>query len=223
MSNAARKKSNAIAFFDLDHTIIDTNSGKVLILRLLRAPEISWGILLKLAVFSLFYKLRIISEENMFLKSNMLVRGFKVTRFSSIAGKVAEDILFPKIRPEIRSAIEQHRANGDTTVIISASLRPLCEPIREHLGIDHLICTELAVKDGHLTGEPSGGRLCYGKGKVAPAEKFCAQNACSFDNAWYYADSISDIYLLEKVSHPVCVSPDKKLRIAAAEHGWTIW
>lgn len=222
MSNAAGK-TNVTAFFDLDHTIIATNSGKVLILRLLRAPEISWSILLKLAFFSLFYKLGIISEENMFLKSNMLVRGFNVTRFSSIARKVAEDILFPEIRPDVRAAIEQHRARGDRTVIISASLRPLCEPIREHLGIDHLICTELAAKDGHLTGVPSGGKLCYGKGKVPPAEKFCEENGCSFDNAWYYADSISDLHLLEKVAHPVCVSPDKKLRAAAAKHGWTIW
>ena len=94
-----------VAFFDLDHTIIATNSGKALILRLLSAPEISWFSIVKLVILSLLFKLRMISERSMFFRSNLLVRGFNETRFASIARDVAKNVLFPLIRPEVRKAI----------------------------------------------------------------------------------------------------------------------
>lgn len=212
-----------IAFFDLDHTIIATNSGKALILRLLSAPEISWFSIVKLVILSLFFKLRMISERSMFFRSNLLVRGFNETRFAAIARDVAKNVLFPLIRPEVRKAIEDHHRRGEKTVIISASLFPLCDPIRRHLGIDDVICTQLATEGGRLTGRPSGNTLCYGKEKARLAEIYCASNGCALESSWYYADSFSDIHLLSRVANPVCVSPDRKLRSAAKSKGWKIW
>jgi phosphoserine phosphatase len=38
----------------------------------------------------------------------------------------------------------------------------------------------------------------------------------------FYTDSINDLSLLERVSHPVATNPDDRLRALAQERGWPI-
>ena len=38
----------------------------------------------------------------------------------------------------------------------------------------------------------------------------------------FYTDSINDLALMEKVTHPVATNPDERLRAIAIERGWRI-
>jgi phosphoserine phosphatase len=38
----------------------------------------------------------------------------------------------------------------------------------------------------------------------------------------FYSDSINDLALLEKATHPVATNPDARLRTLATERGWRI-
>jgi phosphoserine phosphatase len=38
----------------------------------------------------------------------------------------------------------------------------------------------------------------------------------------FYTDSMNDLSLLEKVTHPVATNPDDQLRSLAAQRGWRI-
>ena len=38
----------------------------------------------------------------------------------------------------------------------------------------------------------------------------------------FYTDSMNDLALLEKATHPVATNPDERLRALAAERGWRI-
>ncbi|MGZ5085328.1 MAG: HAD family hydrolase, partial [Usitatibacter sp.] len=40
--------------------------------------------------------------------------------------------------------------------------------------------------------------------------------------SWFYSDSLNDLPLLERVTHPVAVDPDATLRAHAAGRGWPI-
>ncbi|HET8609718.1 MAG TPA: HAD-IB family hydrolase, partial [Burkholderiales bacterium] len=40
--------------------------------------------------------------------------------------------------------------------------------------------------------------------------------------SWFYSDSLNDLPLLERVTHPVAVDPDATLRAHAQEHGWPV-
>ena len=40
-----------------------------------------------------------------------------------------------------------------------------------------------------------------------------------FPQSWFYSDSINDVPLLERVTHPVATNPDPRLRAIAAERG----
>ena len=42
------------------------------------------------------------------------------------------------------------------------------------------------------------------------------------EGASFYSDSLNDLPLLEKVSRPVAVDPDPRLRAEAEKRGWPI-
>ena len=44
----------------------------------------------------------------------------------------------------------------------------------------------------------------------------------SFSESWFYSDSLNDLPLLSKVTHPVAVDPDETLKESALEQGWSI-
>ena len=56
--------------------------------------------------------------------------------------------------------LEQHRAQGDKLVIITATNRFVTGPIAKRLGVDTLLATECAMQDGRylLYGEVKGAR-----------------------------------------------------------------
>jgi len=57
--------------------------------------------------------------------------------------------------------------------------------------MDDIICSELEVKDGVLTGKPKGN-LCYGNEKLVRLREYCEKNNTDVDDAWYYGDAIID-------------------------------
>ena len=93
------------------------------------------------------------------------------------------------------------------------------EPLRKRLGIEHLVCTELEIVDGTLTGKyfPPA---CYGEGKLTAARKLAEAENLDIGNSWFYTDSYSDLPMLEAVSHPVVVNPDPRLKRHATHVGW---
>ena len=43
-----------------------------------------------------------------------------------------------------------------------------------------------------------------------------------FEVSWFYSDSMNDLPLLARVSHPVATNPDERLRAHAMAQGWPI-
>jgi HAD superfamily hydrolase (TIGR01490 family) len=67
---------------------------------------------------------------------------------------------------ELREAFEQHKANGDCTVLLSGSANFILAPIARDLGADHILATSVEVDaDGVLTGEIVGQQT-IGMGKA---------------------------------------------------------
>jgi HAD superfamily hydrolase (TIGR01490 family) len=116
--------------------------------------------------------------------------------------------------------IEHHRNNDAKIVLISASPRNLCYPVFEHLKMDRLISTDLIIEDKIFKGIQ--GKSVYKEEKVKRADKFLKENNTTFEDSFFYSDSISDLPLLEEVGNPVCVNPDKKLTKVAINNQWKI-
>jgi HAD superfamily hydrolase (TIGR01490 family) len=126
-----------------------------------------------------------------------------------------------KIAAGAPGLIESHKAN--LSVIITATNRFLTEPIAAILGVEHLIATEPEIVAGRFTGEMDG-TPCMREGKVERLETWLRSRGDLLDRyeSWFYSDSINDLPLLERVTHPVAVDPDPRLGHIARDRGWRI-
>jgi len=137
-------------------------------------------------------------------------------------GEFMQRKIRPLIRGTARALIDRHR--GDLNVVITATNSFIAAPIAREFGIPHLIATEPEQRDGEFTGSVSG-IPCFRNGKVARLEAWLAERAAplaSFAESWFYSDSVNDLPLLARVSHPVAVDPDDSLRAHAGSNGWPI-
>lgn len=130
--------------------------------------------------------------------------------------------ILPLVRDSARALVERHR--GDLRAVITATNSFVTAPIAREFGIEHLIATEPEQRDGAFTGQVTD-IPCFREGKVRRLEAWLesqGQALAAFEQSWFYSDSLNDLPLLERVTHPVAVDPDDTLRAHAQAHGWPV-
>ena len=130
--------------------------------------------------------------------------------------------ILPIVRDSARELVERHR--GDLRAIITATNSFVTGPIAAAFGVEHLIATEPEERDGEFTGQVTD-IPCFREGKVQRLEAWLetqGRSLDSFEQSWFYSDSLNDLPLLAKVTHPVAVDPDDTLRAHAQAHGWPV-
>ena len=130
-----------------------------------------------------------------------------------------------KIEPLITDAAEalvaQHRAAGDTLMIITATNSFVTAPIARRLGIPHLIATDPETEGERFTGRVAG-TPSFREGKVSRLQDWLSANDTTLDSSTFYSDSHNDLPLLQLVTHPIAVDPDEPLAAHAQAEGWPI-
>ena len=137
-----------------------------------------------------------------------------------------QERVLPMISDRARALVEDHRQQGDTLVIITATNRFVTAPIAEELGIVHLLATEPEeTASGDFTGR-SVGIPCFQAGKVQRLRDWLRTQELDWENtlrnSTFYSDSHNDLPLLDTVTHPVAVDPDPRLRAIAEARGWPV-
>jgi HAD superfamily hydrolase (TIGR01490 family) len=130
--------------------------------------------------------------------------------------------ILPIMRDSARVLVARHR--NDLRVIITATNSFVTAPIARAFGIEHLIATEPEQCQGEFTGRVRD-TPCFREGKVQRLEAWLAlegRSLDSFEQSWFYSDSLNDLALLNRVTHPVAVDPDDTLREHATRHGWPV-
>lgn len=130
--------------------------------------------------------------------------------------------ILPIITQKARDLVDSHR--DDARAIVTATNSFVTHPIAREFGIDNLVATEPEERNGEFTGGVSG-LPCFQAGKVTRVEAWLAEHNLdwgSFRETWFYSDSLNDLPLLSRVTHPVAVDPDETLKEAALEKGWMI-
>jgi HAD superfamily hydrolase (TIGR01490 family) len=136
-----------------------------------------------------------------------------------------EEYMQRKIRPMIhaRAADLIAHHSGALTALVTATNRFITAPIARELGIANLVATDIEEVDGAFTGKPRG-TPSFREGKVTRVTEWLAGLGHRLEDyeSWFYSDSLNDLPLLERVTHPVAVDPDATLREYARERGWPI-
>ncbi len=132
-----------------------------------------------------------------------------------------DTIIKPIVLPKGLKKIAEHRAKGDFILIITATNRFVTGPIAEMLKVDHLLATNVEIRDGQYTGLPVGVP-CFKEGKITNLNSWLEATSQDMAGSYFYSDSRNDIPLLERVDNPVVVDPDDVLRKHAETSGWPI-
>jgi alcohol-forming fatty acyl-CoA reductase len=116
--------------------------------------------------------------------------------------------------------IREHKAAGHATILITGAVRPLTRPLEPLF--DMIVAADLAVNDrGRCTGFLSGPPL-VGESRAAWIKHYARTEGIDLGSSYAYADSHSDLPMLQTVGNPVAVSPDVPLFRAARAGRWQI-
>jgi HAD superfamily hydrolase (TIGR01490 family) len=146
------------------------------------------------------------------------VAGLDVERLGAVLDEVGR-LLVDQVRPAARLLVRRHLQAGDFVVVLSASPQALVEAVAARVGAHRAVGTRPAIADGVYTGDLDGP-FCYGAGKLVRLQQDVGPDA--LDGAAGYADSASDLPVLEACHEPVAVCPDRALREIALRRGWPV-
>ncbi len=151
------------------------------------------------------------------------VRGYTPEQAETVWDWVVTDFLPPYWRADVRALLEAHRDRGHVVALVSAAPQPLVARIARFLGAHYAAGTRFERRRGAFSGRALPP-VCLGAGKVQRIRRTLADAGVPVDwqASWAYADSETDVPLLESVGHPVAVYPDERLLQTARRRGWTV-
>lgn len=201
----------AYAFFDFDDTLAKGDSILPYLLFCIRrglAPRFQ---LLKAAVAFIRWKLQPSAGRASKETTLSYIRGHSVGEMDELARCFFREVQQKRFFREGAARLEELRAQGVTTVIVSASSDVYMRVLPEFLPVDDVISTVCEVKDGRYTGRI--GKNCKGDEKVNRIHAWLKEQGRSIDkdHSSGYGDSPSDAPMLLLTAQPVLVNPKRKL------------
>ena len=129
------------------------------------------------------------------------------------------DLLALRAFPGAIRRVREHRRLGHRTVLITGALDLVVDPLRPLF--DDVIATELETRNGELTGELRSAPPT-GETRAQLLIDYAAAHGCDLAESVAYADSTSDLPMLEVVGFPVAVNPETRLSALARKRGWLV-
>jgi fatty acyl-CoA reductase len=146
--------------------------------------------------------------------------GARLADLNAVADDFLTDHVLSRLSPDAVRRIREHRAAGHQTVLITGAIRPLTRPLLPLF--DHIEAADLAVDSrgictGHLASSP-----LVGESRAAWMRSYAAEHGVDMQASYGYADSHSDLPLLEAIGNPVAVRPDIPLYRHARRAHWDV-
>jgi len=214
-----------IALFDLDHTLLPIDS------------DYEWGeftIALgwcdstefkrRNAEFFEHYRAGTLDIHDYVRFATQAIREQGASNSAAAHARFMREVVQKAITPQALALVDSHRAAGDELVIVTATNEFVTRPIAEAFGVKELIAVDLERDaKGWVTGEILGTPSAR-EGKVTRVEQWLAARKLGWGDVetTFYSDSLNDLALLEKATHPVATNPDERLRSVALARGWRI-
>jgi alcohol-forming fatty acyl-CoA reductase len=121
--------------------------------------------------------------------------------------------------PDGFARVRAHRAAGHRTLLITGALDFIIEPIRPLF--DDIVCAVMESREGRLTGHLTA-LPPIGEARALVLADYADLHGLSLEESVAYADSASDLAMLEAVGFPVAVNPEARLSAIARRRGWHV-
>lgn len=212
----------AIAFFDLDGTLVVGQTQQLLVSFLRRRGLVGWGFLLGVGAWFGAYKVGLVkATDRARARGGRLMAGHSVDEVDRLMDEFAREALRPRLHPGAMAALDDHLRAGDTVLVVSAALAPLVHSLGRMIGVEACEGTRLEAVGGRYTGRIEG-RPLYGPEKARFARRYLEEREIDPARCAAYADHETDIELLRLVGRPVAVNPRPGLLSIATVEGWPV-
>lgn len=208
------------AVFDVDRTLLPgTTAERIFIRYLLRERLLGARAAAETLRFLLLrswpHPLRSLRAQRPWLS------GQRVQTMVELGARCFEESIRPRLARRGIERVRYHLEAGHQTILLSGSLPFVLEPMAQMLGVNHLICSEPAVRGDRLTGRLAGLHP-YGQAKALLIRRFAEETQINLRQSFCYADHHTDEGVLRLFGHPVCINPNDRLRQIAQRFGWPV-
>ena len=218
-----------LTLFDLDHTLLPIDS------------DYAWGVFTSTIgwtdplefnqrndEFFAHYQAGTLDIRDYVRFATAALRQQGVIQAQAAHAEFMRTVVAPAIKSQALALVRQHQHAGDEVLIVTATNEFVTRPIAQAFGVAELIAVELERDtapggSGWITGEIVGVPS-FREGKITRVTQWLATRQLDWTDVetTFYSDSINDLSLLERVTHPVATNPDAPLRALASARGWRI-
>jgi len=216
-------RGDVLAVFDVDGTLVETNVVEYFLWMRLRAqPLEDWPVfmarMLRKGPRWLFLERRSRAEfQRSFYRE---YDGLDPDVMKRLGREALDAVTLRRIYPPGMRRIREHKRAGHRVLLLTGALDVVVEPLAELLEVE-VDCAHLLVKNGRLTGDLQSPPPA-GEARGALLEDYAGRNGIVLSESFAYADSLSDLPMLELVGTPVAVNPDARLSQVAGQRGWRV-
>jgi fatty acyl-CoA reductase len=216
-------RADVLAVFDVDGTLVETNVVEYFLWMRLRAqPPEDWPAfmaqMLREAPRWLYLERRSRAEfQRSFYRE---YNGLDYEVMKGLGREALDAVTLRRVYPEGMRRIREHKRAGHRVLLLTGALDVVVEPLAELLEVE-VDCAHLLTKEGRLTGDLQSPPPA-GEARATLLEEYASRNSIVLAESFAYADSLSDLGMMELVGTPVAVNPDARLSQVAGQRGWRI-
>ncbi len=217
-------RGDVLAVFDVDGTLVETNVVEYYFwMRLKAQPLEDWpAFLARMAGQAprwLYLERRSRADfQRSFYRE---YEGLDYEEMKRLGREALNEVTLRRVYPDGVRRVREHQRAGHRVLLLTGALDVVVAPLAELLGVE-VDCAHLLVDgEGRLTGDLAKPPPA-GEARGALLEEYAGANGVELGESFAYADSLSDLPMLELVGTPVAVNPDPRLSQVAGQRGWRI-
>ncbi len=212
----------SIVVFDLDGTLIKGQSQRLFLNYVFRkriigsipyARIMSWFVLRKIGMAP--------NPRNTMEYGFRFLQGVDIHKFDRMISDFFSKSLQHAFFKNAKELVQKHNNGNSEIMLVSNAIEPIVTKVGNHLGIKTCVGTKLEIKNNKLTGKISGN-IMLGFNKIHPIKTHMVKNNLTLADSWAYCDHIADLPVMEMVSNPVAVNPERNLYREASSRNWPV-
>lgn len=211
----------SVSAFDLDHTLIRSNSSLLFYRYLIKKRVLHPFSLIRPLVYKYQYHLGILSLEQLHEKVfRRFLRGRSLQGIEHEVRGFLEADFYRHLYIPAFSHFRRAQHEGHHTVIISNAPSFLVEPIANYLGASEWYSSKYLIDDkGDLQ---KVGSILLGDGKATYLQKIMKKLKIRREKVTAYSDSTIDLPFLYAAGKAIVVNPGGKMRKISEEENWEV-
>ena len=194
-----------VAVFDFDHTLVTGDSFWPFLSYAVGKSRTYAALAEGMARLGVRHvRGEVVEGGRTFLKDHLLHRLLAGKPLDQLRDAAQKTRQWQKENTPVMRALHEHSERGDKIVIASGGLDLYLPELLRDVSHDALICTDVGVENGVVTGEMINGN-CVRMRKAERVGEWLATHG-PFDESWGYGNYPHDVPMMNLVKHRIIVS-----------------